>query len=56
MKAVFQDVAIPSDSNIWKKEHKKHEKSQGLEEELLKMWRVKATVVPVVTGALGTVT
>ena len=50
------DVAIPSDSNIKKKEHEKIEKYQGLKEELERMWGVKATVVPVVIGALGAVT
>jgi len=38
------DVAIPSDSDKKKKE------------ELEKMWSVKAAVVPVVIGTLGTVT
>ncbi len=55
-KAVVIDVAIPSDSNIRKKEHEKLEKYQGLKEELEKMWKVRATVVPVVIGALGAVT
>ena len=32
------------------------EKYQGLREELERMWGVKATVVPVVIGALGAVT
>ena len=54
-KAVVIDIAIPSDSNIRKKEHEKLEKYQGLKEELEKMWRVKATMVRVVIGALGAV-
>ena len=37
-KAVVTDVAIPSDSNIWKKEHKNFERNQGLEEGLLYMY------------------
>ncbi|TWW59309.1 hypothetical protein D4764_06G0008390 [Takifugu flavidus] len=53
---VVIDVAIPSDSNIRKKEHKKLEKYQGLKEEMERMWWMKATVVPVVIGALGAVT
>lgn len=53
---VVVDVAIPSDSNIRKKEQEKLEKYQGLKEELEKMWGVKASVVPVVIGALGAVT
>ncbi len=55
-KAVLTDVAIPSDSKIRKKEHQKLEKYQGLKKELEKMSGVKATVVPVVIGALGAVT
>lgn len=54
--AVVTDVAIPSDSNIRKKEHKKPKEYQGLKEELEKMCRVKATVVPEVRGALWAVT
>ncbi len=47
-KAVVTDVAIQSDSDIKKKEDQKLDKHCGLEEELEKMWRVKATVLPVV--------
>ena len=43
------DVAIPSDSNIWKMEQEKLEKYQGPKQELQKMWGVKATVVPVLS-------
>ncbi|TWW73485.1 hypothetical protein D4764_15G0008790 [Takifugu flavidus] len=53
---VVIDVAIPSDSNIRKKEHEKLEKYQGLKEEMERMWGMKATVVPVVIGTLGVVT
>ena len=55
-KAVVIDVAIPADANIRKKEHEKVEKYQGLKEQLEQMWKVKASVVPVVVGALGAVT
>ena len=37
LQAVGVDVAIPSDGNIRKKEHKKLEKHQGLKEELERM-------------------
>lgn len=47
------DVAITSNSNI---KHEKLEKIHGLKEELDQMWIVKASVVPVVIGALGGVT
>ncbi|XP_015256200.1 PREDICTED: programmed cell death 1 ligand 1-like [Cyprinodon variegatus] len=40
-KAVVIDVAIPSDSNIKKKEHEKLEKYQGLKEEPEKMWKTR---------------
>ena len=50
------DTAVPSDSNIEKKDYEKLEKYQGLKEELGRTWKVKAKVVPVVTGALGAVT
>ena len=55
-KAVVIDIVIPSDSNIWRKDHEKIDIYQGLKEELEKMWGIKATVVPVVIGALGAVT
>ena len=50
------DIAVPSDSNIKKKEYEKLEKYQGLKEELERTWKVKVKVVPVVIGALGAVT
>ena len=50
------DVAIPSDSNIRKKEHGRLMKYQGLKGELERMWRVNASVVTVMIGALGAVT
>ncbi|TWW77705.1 hypothetical protein D4764_12G0010950 [Takifugu flavidus] len=53
---VVIDVAIPSDSNIRKKEHEKLEKYQGLKEEMERMWGMKATVVPVVIWTLWAVT
>ncbi|KAF7654704.1 hypothetical protein LDENG_00066000, partial [Lucifuga dentata] len=55
-RAVVIDVAVPADSNIKKKGHKKIEKYQGLKEELERTWKVKSKVVPVVTGALRAVT
>ena len=50
------DVAVPSDSNIKKKEYEELEKYQGLKEEQERTWKVKVKVVPVVIGALGAVT
>ena len=54
--AMIIDVAVPSDCNIKKKEHEKIDKYQGLREEMEKMWKVEAKVVPIVVGALGAVT
>lgn len=51
-KAAVMDITILSDNNIRKKEHEKLEKYHGLKEELERMWKVKATVVPVVIGVL----
>lgn len=39
--------------NIRKKEHEKLANYQRLREELVKIWEIKATVVPVVIGTLG---
>lgn len=50
------DIAIPSDSNIKKKEYKKLKKYQALRKNLDKMQWVKVTVVPIVIGALWAVT
>ena len=55
-KELVIDVAIRSDSNIKKKEHEKLAKHQGLREELEKMWKGKATAVPVVIRALWAAT
>lgn len=55
-KAVVVDVAIPSDSNIRKKKHKKLEIYQGLKEQLDDMWKLKVKVIPIVTGFLRVVT
>lgn len=50
--AIVIDVAIPSNSNIRKKETEKLKKYQGLKVELEMMWKVNAQVVPVVIGTL----
>ena len=55
-KAIVVDVAIPRNSNTRNREHEKLEKYHVLKEELQRMWRVKALVVPVVIGELWAVT
>ena len=47
------DVAVPDDKNINVKEREKIEKYHDLRIEIQKLWQLKATVVPVVVGALG---
>ena len=49
------DVAIPGDSRIDQKEVEKITKYQDLKIELERLWEKKATVVPVVIGALGAI-
>ena len=46
------DVALPEDSRINQKEVKKITKYQDLKVEVERLWEKKATVVPVVIGAL----
>ena len=50
------DVAIPGDERVSAKETEKIEKYDELRRELERLWKVKAKVVPIVVGALGTVT
>ena len=49
------DVAIPGDSRINQKEVEKITKYQDLKVEVERLWEKKATVVPVVIGALGAI-
>ena len=48
------DIAIPGDQNIILKEQEEMGKYQDLQIELEKLGKLKAEVVPVVVGALGT--
>ena len=48
-------MAITEDSGVKEKENEKVENYQNLARELRRMWEVKAIVVPIVVGALGTV-
>lgn len=49
------DIAIPDDVNVSKKETEKRLKYQDIKIEISRMWQVKARVIAVVVGALGTV-
>ena len=49
------DVAIPGNMRINHKEVEKITKYQDLKVEVERLWKKKATVVPVVIGALGAI-
>ena len=50
------DFAVPTDHWVKLKERKKKDKYQDLAWEVKKLWDMKMTVIPIVIGALGTVT
>ena len=50
------DFAFPADHRINLKESEKKDKYLDLARELRKLWNMKVTIVPIVIGALGTVT
>ena len=49
------DVAISGDRNVIKKEAEKVLKYKDLTIEIQRMWNVKTKVIPVITGATGTI-
>ena len=49
------DIAVPGDSNVRQKETEKYEKYQDLAREIKRIWKSRTKVVPVVVGALGSV-
>jgi hypothetical protein len=49
------DVAIPGDRNVIKKEPENIFRYINLIIEIRRMWSVKAEVIPVITGATGTI-
>ena len=50
------DFAVPADHKIKLKECEKKDKYLDLARELKKLWNTKVTIIPIVTGAFGTVT
>ena len=50
------DFAVPADHRINLKESEKKDKYLDLARELKKRWNMKVTIVPIVIGALGTIT
>ena len=49
------DVAISGDRNVIKKEAEKILEHKDLTIEIQRMWNVKTKVIPVITGATGTI-
>ena len=53
---IIVEIAVPGDSNILQKETEKCEiKYQDLAREIQRIWKSRTKVVPVVVGALGSV-
>ena len=50
------DFAVPTDRRIKLKDCEKKDKYLDLARGLKKLWNIKVTIVPIVTGAFGTVT
>ena len=50
------DFAVPADHRINLKESEKKDKYLDLARELKKLWNMKVTIVPIVIGALPTIT
>ena len=50
------DFAVPADHRIKLRESEKNYKYFDLVRELNKIWNMKVTIIPIVIGALGTVT
>ncbi|XP_067940443.1 uncharacterized protein [Watersipora subatra] len=49
------DIAIPGDTRVVQKEDEKIGKYNELEFEINRLWKVKTEVIPIVIGALGTI-
>ena len=50
------DFAVPADHRIKLKESEKKDKYLDLARELKKLWNIKVTIIPIVSGTFGTVT
>ena len=50
------DFAVPADPRVKSKKSEKKDKYLDLAKELKKLWDMKVRIIPIVIGALGTVT
>jgi hypothetical protein len=48
-------IAIPDDSNLNTKEAENLRKYKNLEIDVSRMWKLRTKIMPVITGALGTI-
>ena len=55
-KCFIIDIAVPGDHNIQQKEIEKKTKYEDLRIEVARLWNKEVSVIPVVVGALGTLT
>ena len=50
------DFAVPAEHRVKLKESENKDKYLDLAREMCKLWNIKVTVIPILIGALGTVT
>jgi len=55
-RALLIDIAVPADARVAEKEQEKMDRYQDLAREQKWLWKVETKVIPLVVGALGTVT
>ena len=55
-KCFIVDIAVPGDHNVQQKELEKKTKYEDLRIEIARLWNKEVSVIPVVVGALGTLT
>ena len=55
-KCFIIDIAVPGDHNVQQKEVKKKTKYEDLRNEIAKLRNKEVSVIPIVVGALGTLT
>ena len=55
-KCFIIDIAVPGDHNIQQKELEKKTRYEHLRIEIARLWNKEVSVIPIVVGALGTLT
>ena len=49
------NTAVPGDTRVDQEEQEKVDKYQDLAREIKRLWKVEATVIPIINRALGTI-